>query len=249
MGGVDAVRLGVGAHALLLRQHGRVVLGLLEHLHRDLLRDVTGDRHRLVRRPVPAGALHRARLTAEQGAGEDLVVLHVDHPGELAQGRLPDVAGQLAQQGAVDADHPAAAVGHQRPALVVHDQAARRLHDDVADRLLRRLRPVAVAGEDLDVPEPREQRREQRQHEGLHHEEAQAALLRGGGADQDGGHRVSTPTRPDGSARRSPSAGAAAAARPRRPRASRWRSPAPGRRLGGHGRPGPSRSVRRPRFR
>ena len=56
---VDAVRRGVGAHALLLRQHPGVVLGLLQHLDRDLLLHVASHRDRLVGRAVPAGPLDR----------------------------------------------------------------------------------------------------------------------------------------------------------------------------------------------
>ena len=72
VGRVDAVRRGVGAHALLLRQHAGVVLGLLEHLDRDLLRDVAGHRHRLVGRAVPAGARLGPGLAAEQHPRLDL---------------------------------------------------------------------------------------------------------------------------------------------------------------------------------
>ena len=64
--GVDAVRLGVGAHRLLGGHHGGVVLGLLEDPQRDLLLDVGGDRDRLVGRAVPARAADTAGVTAVQ---------------------------------------------------------------------------------------------------------------------------------------------------------------------------------------
>ena len=81
----------------------------------------------------------------------------------------------LAQQRAVDRDHPRRAVGDQRTAHVVDDQAALRLHDDLADRLRGGLRLVGVAADDLEVLEPREQGGEQREDQHLDHDEPQAA--------------------------------------------------------------------------
>ena len=84
----------------------------------------------------------------------------------------------LSEQVAVDRDDPRRAVGDQRAALVVDDQAALRLHDDVAHRLVGGLRLVVVAADDLEVVEPHEERREEREDEGLDHHQAQAAALR-----------------------------------------------------------------------
>ncbi len=222
VGTVHAERRGVGADALLLGQHAGVVLGLLEHLDRDLLRDVAGHRHGLVRRAVPAGALHRPGLPAQHHALVDLPERHLHDRGELLHRRLALRLGQLADQRPVDADHPAAAVGDQRTAHVVHDQAASRLHDDVADGLLGSCGPVALACEHLHVPEPREQRQEQCEDHRLHDEQTQATLLRGVRPDEDGGH-VSRPVRPVGSARTASSAPGGAAGSPPRPRAVRCR--------------------------
>ena len=64
VGQVDPERPRVGAHALLLGEHRRVVLGLLEDPQRHGLADVGGDRHRLVRRAVPAQPEHAAVVAA-----------------------------------------------------------------------------------------------------------------------------------------------------------------------------------------
>ena len=58
---------------------------------------------------------------------------------------------ELAEEGAVDRDHPRRAVGHERAALAVDDQPALGLHDDLADRLRGGLGGVLLAGDDLEV--------------------------------------------------------------------------------------------------
>ena len=50
-------------------------------------------------------------------------------------------------------------------AVAVEDVAARRLHADLADAVVVRLRPVLVAGEDLHVPEAEEEHGEDRDRE------------------------------------------------------------------------------------
>ncbi len=234
---VDAVRRGVGAHAVLLGQHAGVLLSLLQQLDRDPLRDVAGHRDRLVGRAVPAGAADRAGLAAEDHPVLDRLDRLPHDAGELAHGGVADRAVELAEQGAVDGDHPAAAVGHQRAAHVVDDQATGGLDDDVADRLVGGGGLVAVTVEDLHVPQAREEGEEQREHQCLDHEEAQAALLRGVGADEGSGHGVSRPSLRDGSCRTATAAPAAPAAPRRRPTGARWRSP-------GRSRPGAGRGHR-----
>ena len=77
--GVDAVRRGVGADALRLDQHRREVLALLHDRDRDLLTDVLGDRHRLVGRAVPAGALRSSRRSPHSSVAlAELPPRHVD---------------------------------------------------------------------------------------------------------------------------------------------------------------------------
>ncbi len=104
---------------------------------------------------------------------------------------------QLVQQRAVDGDRPGVAVGDQWAAHRVHDQAAGRLHDELADRLLRGLCLVGLAAEDLEVPQPAEQGEEQREHQGLHHHQAEPAPALAGRPDQAGpgatrGHQYAT---------------------------------------------------------
>ncbi len=176
VGGVDAVRRGIGAHGLLLDEHRREVLALLHDRDRDLLPDVLGHRHRLVGRPVPAGARLRAALTAQQGALADRLGRASDRAGQPPQQRVLLPLGHLGQHGAVDADHPGSAAGHQRTSHVVDDQSARRLHDELAHRLLGRLRLVGLAAEHLEIPQPGEEGDEQREHQGLDHDQSQATF-------------------------------------------------------------------------
>jgi hypothetical protein len=175
--GVDAVRRRVGTHTDRLGQHGGVVLALLQDGHRGLLRDVLGDRDRLVGRAVPACAGHRPGLPAQQRARRDVVVRRADGVRDSPEEGLLSSRIHLPQQRAVDRHHPGGAVRDERAAHVVDDQAPGRLHDDLAHRLLRSLRLVGLATEHLQVPQPREQRDEQGEHDGLHHDQAQGAAL------------------------------------------------------------------------
>ena len=176
VGEVDAVGAGVGADVLLLGQHAGVVLGLLEHPQRDVLGDVGGDRHRLVGRAVPAHVAHAAGVAAGDEAGLDVLGLGVDHDGHPADQLGALALLELAEEGAVDRDDPGRAVGDERAALAVDDQAALGLHDDVAHRLVGGLRLVGLAADDLQVVEPDEQRREEREGERLHDDQAQPAV-------------------------------------------------------------------------
>ena len=178
--GVDAVRRRVGAQALLLGGHAREVLGLLEHPQRHRLGHVDRDRHRLERRPVPAVPLHGLVVAARREQPVDPRHRHVGHPRDAVQQRALLVVRQLGQGAAVDRDHPRGAVRDQRPALVVDDQPALRLDDDLADRLRGGLGGVLVTADDLQVVEPDQQRREQREHQRLdHHQPEPAAVLAG----------------------------------------------------------------------
>ncbi len=172
---VDAERARVGADVLLLGEHARVVLGLLEHAQCDVLRDVGGDRHRLVGRAVPADVADAAGVAARDEAGLDVLGGGVDDHRDPADQLGALVLLELAEQGAVDRDHPGRAVGDERAALAVDDEAALRLHDDVADRLVGGLGLVGLAADDLEVVEPHEERREQGEDERLHDDEPQPA--------------------------------------------------------------------------
>ena len=217
----------VGAQALLLGGDAREVLGLLEHPQRHRLGYVDRDRHRLERRPVPAVALHGLVVAARREQPVDPRHGHVGDPRDPVQQRPLLVLGQLGQGAAVDRDHPRGAVGDQRPALVVDDQPALRLDDDLADRLRGGLGGVLLAADDLQVVEPDQQRREQREDQRLdHHQPEPAAVLAGGAVTPGPGRaRPSRTVRGSGVRRpgraRRPSRGPpprrAAAHRPRRP--------------------------------
>ena len=124
---VDAVGPRVAAHALLLGEHGGVVLGLLEDPQSHGLADVGGDRDGLVRRPVPADADLAAVVATGDQLGADAGGPHVEHVGQPLDHDLGAVVAELAEQGPVEADHPRGAVGDQRAALVVNDEAPLRL--------------------------------------------------------------------------------------------------------------------------
>ena len=178
VGQVDPERPRVAAHALLLGQHGRVVLGLLEDPQGDGLADVGGDGHGLVRRPVPADAdLAARRHRTTPASGGSAAGCIVEHVRPAAYHDLGAVLAELAEQGAVDADDPRRAVGHERAALVVDDQAALGLDDDVAQRLRGSAGVVGLAADDLEVVEPGEQGGEQREHQDLDDEHPQPAAL------------------------------------------------------------------------
>ena len=177
VGEVDAEGSRVGADVLLLGEHAGVVLGLLEHPQGDVL-----ARRRW--RPARAGTASRSSSAADAAgvtAGHQarprrparLASSDAGHAGSTV--RCP--SAELAEQRAVDRDHPRRAVGHERAALVVDDQAALGLDDDVAHRLVGGLGLVGLAADDLEVVEPDEQGREQREHQGLDDDQAQPALV------------------------------------------------------------------------
>ena len=211
VGGVDAVRRRVGPHVLGLHQHRREVLLLLHDRDGDLLADVLGDRHGLVGRAVPAGARDRAGLAAQQRARLDLLGRDVHGLGEPGQQGGLLVVAHLVQHGPVEADHPGGAVGDQRAAHVVDDQAARGLHHELADGLLGGLRLVGLPAEHLHVPEPGEQGHEQRQHQRLDHDQAQPSLGRRWSVRRRGLRAIRT--RPGGAAAGGTAASPAAARR------------------------------------
>ncbi len=177
VGGVDAEGLRVGAHALLVDDDAREVLGLLAHPLGAVLAEVLA-------RPAPAGTATRSSTRRARQPSSPQVTsffsmrfgVTVDRPGRRgAAGSLRCLGGQLAEHGAVERDDPGQPVGDERAALVVDDQAAGRLHDDLAHRLGGGAALVLVAADDLEVVEPDEERREQREHQGLDHDQAQRA--------------------------------------------------------------------------
>ena len=158
MGEVDAERARVGAHGLLLGEHGREVLGLLEDPQRDRLagrrgRPGTGwygEPFQHCPATLPVVAAGDQPLADLRGAAS------IDRPASRATSRSLLVLVHLAEQGPVDRDHPRRAVGDQRAALVVDDQPALRLDHDLAHRLRGGLRVVLGAADHLEVVEPRE---------------------------------------------------------------------------------------------
>ena len=189
---VDAVGARVGADALLLGEHGGVVLGLLEDLQRDPLLHVGGDRDRLEGRAVPAGAGDAPLVTAGDQPGLDLLGRQRHGARDPGDQLVAGAVVELVEHRAVQRDHPRAAVGDQRAAHRVDDQAAGRLLDDLAHRLRRRLRLVVGAADDLQVVEPHEQGREQREDERLDDHEPQPP----GRAPRLGGRAGSSPITP-----------------------------------------------------
>ena len=141
VGGIDAVGVRIGTDGLLLREHARVVLGLLEDRERDLLLDVGGHGDGLVLGAVPVGQLLL-----------DLLLAHVDDGPDPVQQRGAVGLVQLVEHGPVDADHPGGAVGHQRDALVVDDQPAGGLLDHLAHRYFDTARPIIEATVEEDLP-------------------------------------------------------------------------------------------------
>ena len=79
--------------------------------------------------------------------------------------------------GAPDRHDQGGVVARQRPTGGVEDHAARRRRDDLAGAVLRGRAHVVLVRDDLDVPQPAQQRHQQRQHEDLQHEQPQPGLL------------------------------------------------------------------------
>ena len=174
---VDAERPRVAADALLLGQHRGIVLRLLEDPQGHGLADVGGDGDGLVRRAVPADAHLAVVVTARDQLRPDAGGVHVEDVGEPLHHDVRAVLAELAQHGAVEADHPGRPVGHQRSALVVDDQPSLGLHDDVAQRLGGGAGVVGVAADDLEVVQPDEQGGEQGEDQGLDDEHPHPAAL------------------------------------------------------------------------
>jgi hypothetical protein len=104
----------------------------------------------------------------------------------LQQPALLRVA-EPSEQRPVDGHHPGGAVGDQRATHVVDDETAGGLDHQLADRLLGGLGLVRLATEHLHVPEPREQREEQREHQRLDDDEPDPPRRALGG--QSGDHQ------------------------------------------------------------
>ena len=171
---VDAERARVGAHALLLGEHGRVVLGLLEDPQRDPLLHVGGDRDGLVRRAVPAGAGDAALVAAGDQPGLDLPwSAATTARATRATQLVARAVVELAEQRAVERDHPGGAVGDQRAAHGVDDQAARAAARRSRAPTARPPGPGSLAADDLEVVEPGEEGREQREHQRLDDDQPQ----------------------------------------------------------------------------
>ena len=106
----------------------------------------------LLRRDV--GDLRRLALEARRAQRA------LGHPLAPGRGRL---ALGVGKSGGADLDDDRPAVGDDRLAVAVDDVAARGLDALLADLVVVRLGEVLVAGEDLQVPEPEEDDREERE--------------------------------------------------------------------------------------
>ena len=93
----------------------------------------------------------------------------------------------LGQAGGADLDDDRAAVRHDRLAVAVDDVPARRLDALLADLVVVRLGEVLVAGEDLQVPEPEEDDREQDERDPPEHGDTPGELGADGRAAVSGG--------------------------------------------------------------
>ena len=131
---------------------------------RDLLADVLGDRDRLVGRAVPADpgdrrrSRRRAACAAWIGAHGPVTAL----ASRLQQRRRCSVSAilcSMVRSTVTTHDVRLATSGRPMSSTI---RPAGRLHDQLADRLLRGLGLVGLAAEDLQVPQPCEQRHEQR---------------------------------------------------------------------------------------
>ena len=102
----------------------------------------------------------------------ELRVRHVHDLGQLVEYGAAVVT--LAQQlDSVDGDDEGGLVTRQRPAHVVEDLTARCGGDDVAGGQVRGSLRVRVTGEHLEVPQPPDERCEQRDHQHAEDEQAQ----------------------------------------------------------------------------
>ena len=161
--GVDAVRRRVGAHVLRLGEHRREVLALLHDRDRDLLRGRPW-------RPGPAGRASRSsRCPATDPARRTAAcVAWTSCSGRSTAPREPAAAACCSSSVILCSSVRSTVTTHDvrlatsgRP-MSSTIRPRGRLHDDVADRLLGGLGLVAVAAEHLEVPQPPEERQEQR---------------------------------------------------------------------------------------
>src|SRR6185312_10290110 len=171
--------VGVLPEGLRLRADpGVVLLPLLDGQH-DRRRRVGDHRHRLVRRAVPARAWHALRARRDplgQLRGGDVQ----QRPEPLQHGLA--AVGLRLQRGPVHAHHQGAAVGHQRPAAIVDDRAARGGQDDLPGVLPVGGLDQLVVVEHLQVVEPRAEGEQQGDHHDADHREP------------DPGHRARLPS-------------------------------------------------------
>ena len=177
VGRVGAQRLCVLADRAELGRHPGEVLAPLHDLQRHRRAGLVGDRDRLVRRAVEApGGGQRSLAAAQPGP--------LPHVGERLADHLRDLRDQLApavlltqHRGPTDRDDQRGPVAGQRTATGVEDHAASGRGDDLAGAVLGGGLLVVLRREDLEVPQPPEQRDQQRQHEDLEDHQSQPAAL------------------------------------------------------------------------
>ena len=170
----------VGAHALLLGEHRRVVLGLLE----DPQGDAAGARRR---RSAPAGRASRSSRSPRTLPGS---------PQSLSRARDPSGPAARPPRATRSSSRSRSVLGQSGRARCGRSRSPRRCGWRPAGgpwrrrsgraRAARRSRaPTATrpapgslaAADDLEVVEPDEQGGEQREHERLDHDQAQPAAL------------------------------------------------------------------------
>ena len=164
--GVQAVGRREAADGLGAGGHAGEEFALLGDLQRLLHRDVARDRDRLQQRAVPTG------LGDLRGAGPDLVGdglrRGAQDRGQPGQRRDAVVLG--VQQGcAVHRQGQRRLVVDQRAAQVVQDVAAHRRGDHRAHVVRGGRVAEGLAGAHLQVPQPGDQGREQRDHQHAQH--------------------------------------------------------------------------------
>ena len=119
----------------------------------------------------------RQQLDVLADLAADRLRLHVESEGQ-APDLTPATIGLGRDAFGSDLHRQRRAVVDQHRSVAIHDPAARRLDLDLAHAVVVRLRQVMVAGQDLEVPEPEEDDREQRQRDAAEDRDPQRQLGR-----------------------------------------------------------------------
>ena len=159
--------LRVAAHVDAVNAHPGELALVLAQVVDEVIRDVAPKGHRARRRLL--GLLADLLL--------DPVDAHPGHRGQAPDHLRPRLLGLRELRGP-HLKRKRRAVADKRLAVAIHDLPAGRLHGDLAHLVVVGLRQVAVAGEHLEVPEAKEDRREDHQGERAQDRDAKLKLGR-----------------------------------------------------------------------